>query len=97
MQEFCRSLASIEGSTVFEQATGTWKEEKEGIKLFRIILRPGRVDLENARDAIAQGVGELMVKIADTKFKQEVIMYTETHVEVVQAKNMRPIPKELMK
>ena len=93
-----KSLADIEGATVFENETGIWEGQPEKTHVFRVILRPGKLDLDDARSQIKNVIGEFMVDVSDSqKHRQKAIMFTETRVEVALAKNVKKIPPELLR
>lgn len=95
MSRLRKSLSDIEGATVFENETGIWEGEPENTHVFRVILRPGKLDLDDARTQIKQVIGDFMVEISDSEHKQQAIMFTETRVEVSVAKNVKKTLPEL--
>lgn len=78
---FIQRLLSVEsGATIFTGLTGVWRGDQEETRIYRMVLRAGRFDRENARGAFRNEIGRLMAELSVTANAQEAVLFTETEI-----------------
>ncbi len=89
VRAFFDTLSQLGGATMFEEETGLWRGQQEKTHVFRVIVESSAAAIKELRTTLRHEIGTLMAALsASKKSAQETMMYTETEITMVMAKNV---------